>query len=120
MGDNGIISLNNSYNSYEPKSLPINEFQLIVPYWGDSDIRETGNVFYRQTRDPTLLARATNETQAAFPTSENVIVINLLIVTWDAVGISLGTLIRWSNIITYMYVANIYIITNPYITSICI
>ena len=86
MGDNGIISLNNSYNSWIPRSLPINNYQFIAPYWADFHITGAGNVFYRQTRDPALLARATNEIQAAFPMSENVIVTNLLIVTWDAVG----------------------------------
>ena len=86
MGDNGIISLGNSFNSWIPRSLPINNFQFIAPYWADVDLRGTGNVFYRQTRDPTLLARVINEIRAAFPMSENVIVINLLIATWDAVG----------------------------------
>ena len=43
-------------------------------------------MFYRQTRDPNLLARATNEIRAAFPMSQDVIVYNLLIVTWDDVG----------------------------------
>ena len=41
-------------------------------------------MFYRQTTDAGLLARASNELQAVFPMSENVT--NLLIATWDAVG----------------------------------
>ena len=86
MGDNGIISLDNSYNPWRPESLPINDFQFIAPYWADFHLVRTGNVFYRQTRNPALLARATNEIRAAFPMSENVIIINLLVVTWDAVG----------------------------------
>ena len=86
MGDNGIISLDNLYNPWAPRSLPINNFQFIAPYWADFDLTGTGNVFYRQTRNPTLLARATTEIRAALPMSENVIITNLLIVTWDAVG----------------------------------
>ena len=86
--------MNNSYNPSTPSSLPINQHQFIAPYWADFDLRATRNmfnrqsgyVFYRQTRDPDLLARATNEIQAAFPMSQNVIVYNLLIVTWDSVG----------------------------------
>ena len=42
-------------------------------------------MFYRQTTDPGLLSRASNELQAAFPMS-HVIVTSLLIATWDAVG----------------------------------
>ena len=86
MGDNGIISLDNLYNPWNPRLLPINNIQFVAPYWADFDLTGTGNVFYRQTRDSTLLARATNEIRAAFPMSENVIITNLLIVTWDAVG----------------------------------
>ena len=94
IGDNGIISLNNIYNYYAPASLPISRHQFVAPYWADFDLRATRsifnrptrNVFYRQTRDPDLLARATNEIRAAFPISQNVIVYNLLIVTWDDVG----------------------------------
>ena len=78
--------MNNSYNHWTPASLPINGLQFIAPYWADFDLTATGNVFYRQTRDPDLLARATNEIKAAFPMSQNVIVYNLLVVTWDAVG----------------------------------
>ena len=94
IGDNGIISLNNFSNPSTPSSLPISGRQFIAPYWADFDLRatrnmfnrQTGNVFYRQTRDPDLLARATNEIRAAFPMSQNVIVYNLLIVTWNDVG----------------------------------
>ena len=43
-------------------------------------------MFYRQTTDPSLLARTTSEIRAAFPTSSNVTIINLLIATWSRVG----------------------------------
>ena len=59
---------------------------MIAPFWADVDTRGTGNVFYRQTTDPNLLARATNEIKSAFRTSSNTTITNLLIVTWDAVG----------------------------------
>ena len=80
-----MISLNNPYNIHIPDPLPL-EASFIVPYWADVDLRGTGQVYYRQTKDPFLLARATNEIHEAFPSSKNVTVINLLIVTWDAVG----------------------------------
>ena len=78
--------MNNSFNPYRPRALPVNQTRFIAPYWADTDLRGTGEVFYRQTKDPILLARATNEIQTAFPLSQNVIVTNLVIVTWDAVG----------------------------------
>ena len=106
VGDNGIIDLNNNYNSYLPESLPINGNPFIAPYWADVDLRAmTGNVFYRQTRDPALLARATNEIRAAFPMSQGVTVYSLLIVTWDSVGyypISIDKVGLYIHSITYV------------------
>ena len=43
-------------------------------------------MFYRQTTDPSLLARATSEIREAFPNAQNVTIRNLLIATWDHVG----------------------------------
>ena len=92
VGDNGIISLNTSFNSWRPRLLPLNGSSFIAPYWADVDLRGTGEIYYRQTKNPTLLARATKHIKANFPLSQNVIITNLLIVTWDAVGYySLGT-----------------------------
>jgi len=45
-----------------------------------------GNVFYHQTTDANLLARATYEIQSAFPTSSNLPIKNLFIATWNNVG----------------------------------
>ena len=59
---------------------------MLAPYWSATDNRGTGEVFYRQTAEPTLLARASSEIREIFPMSQNVTITNLLIVTWDAVG----------------------------------
>ena len=59
---------------------------IIAPYWADVDTRGTGDIYYRQTADPHLLARATSEIRAAFPLSQHVVITNLLIATWDRVG----------------------------------
>ena len=86
VGDNGIVSLNNSYNSYIPTLLPQNGSKFIAPYWADVDLRGTGQIYYRQTKNPTLLARATKQMQKTLCFSQNLIVTSLFIVTWDAVG----------------------------------
>ena len=59
---------------------------MLAPYWSATDNRGIGEVFYRQTAEPTLLARASSEIREMFPMSQNVTITNLLIVTWDAVG----------------------------------
>ena len=58
--------------------------RYIAPYSYDVDTRGIGDIYYRQTTDPSLLARATIEIQTAFSVSLNVS--NLFIATWDRVG----------------------------------
>ena len=87
VNDHGIISFNESYNVRTPRSFPLIGSPLIIaPYWADVDNRGTGQVFYRQTTDPSLLARATSEISTAFSILPGITMQNLLIVTWSGVG----------------------------------
>ena len=87
INDNGIISFNSRYNVRTPLPLPLRyTYRIIAPYWADVDTRGTGKIYYRQTSDPILLAKATREIQQGHPDSENTNITNLLIVTWNAVG----------------------------------
>ena len=72
-------------DEYTPFPLPITGTNFIAPYWGDVDTSGTGQVYYRQTNDSILLARAANDIQSV-SLSENVVITNLFIVTWNAVG----------------------------------
>ena len=87
MNDNGVISFNSRFNVRTPLSLPlIGTQQIIAPYWADVDTRGTGQVLYRQSTDPSLLARASREIQTALSLTRNIEIKNLLITTWNAVG----------------------------------
>ena len=87
INDNGVISFGSRYNVRTPLSFPLSgNNKIIAPYWADVDTRGTGNIYYRQTTDSSLLARATSEIRAAFPESRNVTIKNLLIATWYKVG----------------------------------
>ena len=67
--------------------LPLHDlYKFVAPYWADADNRGTGNIYYRQTTDPIVLARATSEIRAAFPVDEDFEITHLLIATWDAIG----------------------------------
>ena len=66
--------------------MPINGRSFIAPYWGDVDLSGIGEVYYRQTASPVLLARANNEIQTAFLNQQNLNITNLFIATWDTVG----------------------------------
>ena len=61
-------------------------YKIIAPYWADVDTRGTGDIFYRQSTDPTLLARASREIRTALSLTYNIEIKHLLIATWDAVG----------------------------------
>ena len=84
---NGVISFGSPFTHSLIISFPLSESdQIIAPYWADVDTRGTGQIFYRQSTDPNLLARASSEIQAAYPSSQNVTVTSLFITSWDAVG----------------------------------
>ena len=78
--------MNTRYNPYTPSLLPISGFSFIAPYWEDVDLtgHGIGRIYYRQTTNSTLLARAACEIQAAFSISQTVS--NLFIATWVNVG----------------------------------
>ena len=86
MNTNGAISFTHPISQYTPDSFPTNATEeIIAPYWADVDIRGTGNIGYRETRDPDLLQKAEYDIRRAFPTirfsSEYI-----FIATWDHVG----------------------------------
>jgi len=81
--DDGVISFGGRYSVRGPLSFPLS---VIAPYWADVDTRGTGDIYYRQTTDPSLLARATSEIRTAFSNSQNLTIQNLLIATWYKVG----------------------------------
>ena len=87
--ENGVISFgHNPFDFFETSYSNFDHFASIAPFYSNVDIRGTGNVFFRQTKDSFLLTRATNEIQlhVSFLSSTNVSIKNLLIATWDAVG----------------------------------
>ena len=107
VNEKGVISFENFQIVGTPSTLHFSFLQMIAPFWADIDTRGTGNVFYRQTTDPNLLARATNEIKSAFPTSSNKTIETLLIVTWDDVGYYLQ---RNDKVYTYTYVQYVHFI----------
>ena len=88
MGVDGVISLDEDiYLGSTPCSFPLTRTdEIIAPYWADVDTRGTGDIYYRQTTDPSLLARATSEIITAFPDSPDLTITNMFIATWDRVG----------------------------------
>ena len=61
--------------------------KFVAPFWADVDTTSTGEVWYRESTVPTLLARATTQINNAFPlVTPRFSAVHLFIVTWDHVG----------------------------------
>ena len=87
MNNNGDISFTTAVPGFTPTSFPLSDnLELIAPYWADVDTRGTGNVWYRQSEDLSLLNRAGDEIRAAFPSLGFFTPSYLFIATWDHVG----------------------------------
>jgi len=84
--NNGILSFEGPISSYTPSGLASNGFALIAPYWADVDTRSSngGEVYYRETSDPTDLLKVNTFVQqtknAAF------VGVKMFVVTYNNVG----------------------------------
>ena len=87
VNNNGDISFTTPVSTFTPQTFPLSgNLQLIAPYWADVDTRGTGSVWYRQTTDAQLLARARDSIRAAFINQARFNPTSLFIATWDHVG----------------------------------
>ena len=86
--DNGVVSLDRTFRADDgPRSLFHHQRdKFFAPYWADFDTSRTGNIYYRQTTDSSLLGRVTNEIRAAFPMYQDLTMTNLFIATWDSIN----------------------------------
>ena len=102
INENGVLSFGSRFEIHTPLSFPLGGInnKIIAPYWADVDTGGIGNIYYRQTTDPSILTRATSEIKAAFPMSQNVTIKNLLIATWYKVGyfVENADKVRYKNI----------------------
>ena len=84
---NGIISFQFPFTEFRPRRFPLNNhIPLIAPFWDDVDIRRSGNIFFRQTSNATLLQRARDQLRELFPSPGIFTPTMLFIATWDRVA----------------------------------
>uniref|UniRef100_A0A914CR66 NIDO domain-containing protein n=1 Tax=Acrobeloides nanus TaxID=290746 RepID=A0A914CR66_9BILA len=80
---NGAISFQSMITGYTPSCAPvIGEFSMISPYWTGVDIRTTGNIYYRESRDSDVLQQSNMEIHNAFPEMDNINMNWAYIITW--------------------------------------
>ena len=86
MNNNGLLSFGDAVSTYTPRSFPLNDDQLIAPYWADVDTRGKGTVWFREVNDSTLLDRIGRDIHANVDNLFGFQPTLALIVTWDSVG----------------------------------
>ena len=84
---NGVISFLRQVSQYTPYAFPVgNNARLVAPFWADVDTRVAGEVFYRETFEPVLLQKATDDVKNTYVDHRNFKATWLLIVTWYEVA----------------------------------
>ncbi|KAL5464049.1 hypothetical protein EMCRGX_G033006 [Ephydatia muelleri] len=84
VNNNGDLSFGLAWTGIGPTPFPITTYPVVAIYQADVDTRGTGSVWYRTTRNATLLAKAANDIHSLTGTS--VSLQWLFIATWDHVG----------------------------------
>ncbi|XP_054660981.1 sushi, nidogen and EGF-like domain-containing protein 1 isoform X4 [Grus americana] len=88
VNNNGVVSFGMGVPEFTPEPFPLPGHRpFVAPYWADVDTRLGGNVFYRQSRKPELLARLARDLAAAVtypdPTPQPTWA---FVATWDRVS----------------------------------
>ena len=64
MNTNGVISFKRPLSQHTPVSFPIDDEDIIAPYWTDIDTVHTGNIFFKESIENELLDKITSEIRA--------------------------------------------------------
>jgi len=83
---NGVISFEREYPQYSGDLYFPVGVKVIAPFLADVDTRLSGNIFYRETADPSLLDMASRDIQKNFVNQFQFRATNALIATWQEVG----------------------------------
>lgn len=71
VNNNGVVSFGVGVPEFTPEPFPLAGHRpFVAPYWADVDTTVGGEVFYRQSRDPQLLARLAEDLAPAVAPSE--------------------------------------------------
>ncbi|NXS80475.1 TECTA protein, partial [Erpornis zantholeuca] len=86
VNNNGVISFDEPLRQYIPDPLPLADgLAFIAPFWADVDNVLGGNIFYRQTTNPVLLASISQDITKYFP-KKPFTPTWALVATWDKVA----------------------------------
>uniref|UniRef100_A0A3B3QDX7 Tectorin alpha n=1 Tax=Paramormyrops kingsleyae TaxID=1676925 RepID=A0A3B3QDX7_9TELE len=86
VNNNGVISFNVQVNQFTPEAFPLTDSRsFIAPFWADVHNGIRGDVYYRESIDPQLLERATQDIRKYFKAMTTFSATWLFIATWHQV-----------------------------------
>ncbi|NXU82141.1 TECTA protein, partial [Xiphorhynchus elegans] len=86
VNNNGVISFDDPVRQYTADPFPLADGgTFVAPYWADVDNVLGGDIFYRQTTDPALLAGISQNINQYFPET-SFTATWAFVATWDHVA----------------------------------
>ncbi|KAL3211186.1 hypothetical protein MRX96_000866 [Rhipicephalus microplus] len=85
VNDNGIVSFLTEVPIFFSAPFPLT-YPIMAPLYSDVDVRGVGRIFYRETQEPSLLARFEQAVGAHFASGSTFRARSLFVATWEGVG----------------------------------
>uniref|UniRef100_A0A8C2XCD3 Sushi, nidogen and EGF like domains 1 n=1 Tax=Cyclopterus lumpus TaxID=8103 RepID=A0A8C2XCD3_CYCLU len=86
VNNNGLVSFLREVSQFTPVAFPIaGDRRVVAPFWADVDNRRAGRVFYRESKEPSILKRASGDVKTYFSEFPNFNATWALISTWHQV-----------------------------------
>ncbi len=83
VNNNGLVSFLREVSQFTPVAFPIaGDRRVVAPFWADVDNRRAGKVFYRESREPSILRRASGDVKTYFSEFPNFNATWVLVSTW--------------------------------------
>lgn len=123
VNNNGVISFNIQVSQFTPEAFPLSDSRsFIAPLWADVHNGIRGDVYYRESSDPEILERATQDVRKYFKSMASFTATWIFITTWNQVtfyGGSQTTPVRQKEIYSFCHcficMTNISCATEQYV-----
>ncbi len=81
-----MVSFESAFTTYTPDAFPVLGSPMIAPFWADANLNLGGNIWFRESHNPDLLDRASQDIQKLLGGTHVCLVVHwLFIVTWKDV-----------------------------------
>ncbi|XP_029904625.1 sushi, nidogen and EGF-like domain-containing protein 1 [Myripristis murdjan] len=86
VNNNGLVSFLREVSQFTPVAFPIaGDRRVVAPFWADVDNRRFGKVYYRESTNPSILKRASDDVSMYFSEFPDFTATWILISTWHQV-----------------------------------